>query len=754
MRTIPGYPDSKRLIQQPVGRVMLDNQWQQVKSIDLTRSLGTGLPAQIAGVDGLVSATGTVRIKDPKLPGAVVSGFNLPWGARPGVRTGQGVNIELGDTGAYGRVLTGRVDDVTGSATSADLSFTVADRIDRLYREVSIPPLSERHPSPEGFDHMRIGLHPTFVTNWIARHSGFHATPPLWADAVVSAPMVGSSWPEAGTIVRATGNPASNPYPRQRSTPWGLATSNLEALYRPNLDRATGRLNRWMYVHCLIAPPMVNAATQLRAQWPSGDYLTIRFFSNSPTAQWLQFAHVNAAGDIVSAGDIRILGEHNIGPGGAEVEVWIDGAADPNSMDSVVFRLNGVQQTDRLGELLIPAEFKTTPMDSVRFFVDGEDNIAVGGLQVGFANSIRHLSEAHGAWERTAIIETETTGALQNVPAIVKRNALELLKEQAGGELAAIWIDGQGRFRYRSRERLLNAAPSFELDFNDIEGIDWSISRTAAMRKLTVKWMAPRTWRSTEPRIDLWQGNGGTILDGDLYEEIVHPEEGVDWINVDSVSELDNTGPLLWRFNNGYGSWVSGVLLDLDAEGSDREIPAPPSHYNTGFGRLDSKSYLIRVEPLGLNGRQLVLRAPSYPTMPTVRQGINTPMLRGRGRVQWTEQETVIFDLTGPEYRDLPEYVHDAGHWVQTLGTAQGLGGAIGADVTDPRPVLSTVPLVKFDDRRELADVCIVRTPAGHPDLRCLVVKDENSLTNESAIKRTQTLALQVIDEIQDEEAA
>ena len=77
----------------------------------------------------------------------------------------------------------------------------LVDHAGRLNRTWSHPALSFRQPSPlDGGRYLAPGIHPAYLTSMAVRKSGFLATPPMPATAMVSVPMLGSMWPERGTL--------------------------------------------------------------------------------------------------------------------------------------------------------------------------------------------------------------------------------------------------------------------------------------------------------------------------------------------------------------------------------------------------------------------------------------------------------------------------------------------------------------------------------------------------------------------------
>ena len=170
-----------------------------------------------------------------------------------------------GDT--WHRIFTGKVDSSAGAVNDFEITMRVSEHVDRLATAestVSIMPKNFRMPSPvNGNRYMSIGLHAACVTAEAAAEGGFRATPmPHYAATIMSAPMLGTMWPERGvlessrTIVpKSASTTVTSDSPDFVRTWWGLTVTNTWSCYRPVAHpSATLRLDQSKAIRCFVAP--------------------------------------------------------------------------------------------------------------------------------------------------------------------------------------------------------------------------------------------------------------------------------------------------------------------------------------------------------------------------------------------------------------------------------------------------------------------------------------------------------------------
>src|SRR5690606_15383378 len=203
---------------------------------------------------------------------------------------------------------------------------------------------------------------------------------------------------------------------------------------------------------------------------------------------------------------------------GVDVVVWFT----PNGSNADVtigVKMAGGEVRTATGTVAVSATIRNTRIEQVHLYSPTIATL-LGGLQVGFASAPYDLH----AWARPAIIETDPVGQLLGVPAIVNENCLDLLKDQAASELAAIWFDEEGRFRYRSFGRTRAEPVSGNLTFDDLSSLPWSTSWSSVRESVSVTYRHPSVDRHITYRATAWEAGSITLEGSDVYEEIVHPD--------------------------------------------------------------------------------------------------------------------------------------------------------------------------------------------------------------------------------------
>lgn len=722
-RTIPGYPDPRNLVALPAAKMSWKGQQVEATEVSVRRSLGAGLPSTVAGVDDLAAATGSATWKVGK--DLVSEGLTLPW-LNPAVPVkGDPVNVDLGLGGVLARNLTGVVDVPSGDVVDGHVSASLVDHIDRFKRAFTMDPVYWRHPSPiPGAALMDPGMHPAFVTDRILRRCGFYATPPRMPGGFFSAPMMGSLWPEHGVMEfgRSHENrPGTyrDTQPDFVQTSFGMGLLSGSARYRPTTSSAV--FNNSLGFHWLSGPVRGTGAIRVRHEFTNG----------SSVAIW-QGASARQVSVIMYGTDGSQMAERFFTlPADVvdreinEFSVWINRISG-----AVVIRCNDATWNGTFPS--VPPNNSAIAMTHVQ--VDTSQMWAAG-----FVSAFMAQMDLHANWSRTAILEMSNEGDQQLIeaPTTVEEDCLSLLKSQARAELSGLWLDQQGRFRYRSRDKLMGAAPSWELTLDDVSGIQWDGGGQA--EQAIVKWTRPVTSRSNRPWITAWESSSVTIRPDDaepVWSTIAHPEGDTDWINIAPLGVLsDRTGEI--DFNKGIGSWIAG-FIESDTEGVNPVSAATYLRDYASMTRLDARSYLIQVDGRNLApGTQLVLNTADWSGLRESKRGASTPVLRAYAVVEKVEEVATGLPLGR---KDAGTYEHDSTRWIQNPQFAQRIADNLAQDLTRAYPTIQNLDVTP-DDRRDLGDVCLLHLPG--MTLRCLTVGIEDSYSNNA---RTQNLDLQVID--------
>lgn len=748
MQAITGYPDPGALSTEPVGWVYWRNQTLPASSITVSRSLGAGLPSQVAGTDDMVASEATVVVSTK---GLVTEGLHSPWDT--GLpQLGDAVDVYSGLMDKSGvrrerRILRGRVDSVDGDVSDPSVTVKVIDRVDRLKKSITVDPLNYRMPPHTGGgSERRIGLHPTYLTDRIARRCGFYATPQKEAGAWVSVPMVGSVWPEWGELEYSTATGANvGGNPSFYGASWGLGVTNVMARYKPVLRPEPGPLGLALryptYVRFLVDGPMNGGRGRIILRWPNDHTYHIRVTA----AQGLVVARFDTA----VADDVDPLTSTNYFqmplPAGSElldeldVSVWLSPADSTTTGSNLAVRAQ-INSTVLEGAIWAPTTVKSEALEQVRVYSDGEGG-AIGGVQVGSNLSVYDLH----AWSRTALYETDYDGYWNGVPALVNEDCLSLLKAQAKSTLAALWLDEDGRLRFRSRKRLLNAAPVETITVSSIRALSWRRSWDSVAELVRCEYKMPEAvrGRGIYATQDLWDAGQQQIPAGDLLEIFASPDADDDWIQVEPMLKLPTTNvdpqdvqalAQIDQFKRGIGSWASGV--SEEPGNPDSTAPVPRSWYDIGFWKIDPKTYRVTMKNL-YTDRYIVTRSPDWAGWALIRRNVPTPKLRGHMIQHWNDL-TATSATVG--VADTGEYVHDGGWWVQYETHALALADYLAGQMANPTPVYEAVEVAP-DDRRQLGDV--VTLDDGFYQKNCLILSIEDDYPAPG--ERTQVLSLKPI---------
>lgn len=646
------------LITAPLARVRFrDRVWSPL-SAQVDRELGIPGPDQSPLGSGMVAATGSVVLARP----LVLSDHGWSaWRDDPPA-PGEPVVVEASTDGGLTWVtrLVGSVDDAGGSVSDIGVSMGLVDATEALDYLVSINPLNFLHPSPtDGVASMSIGLHPVWVTNLVARRGGFYATSPYEpATTILSVPMMGSVWPERGQLVDAdtisataeTGGLPPNS-PQYKSVPWGLTVSNVQARFKPSfLEGVTGRLTRSLGVRMEVGPTG-SARSSVILRWPSGASLVVGV---SDTGVTVDVRRSDADG-IPSAYATRnrpLTAEQR--SRGFSLDVWI---TPDGGIDTIV---DGVTASHTAFTVL--AGMTADPMSEIGLY-SSTAGPPIGGIVVVSTSTRASLP----SWERTFLPDVDPDHMIWGVPTIVDRSGLELMREQAAAELSSMWIDEDGTLRYVSRTRMDARKPVRSITHADVVDADWRVGRDSVHTEVRIAYQKPRAKRGKWPTVIAWESSNDVLSPGEEFEEIIHPPEGEDWIDLDmSIEKAEQDGSNVDALNRGIGSTVGATTIQ--GSGADtREVPAYPSWYGAYVRRLDARSFLVRIiytPPEGATA-DLSISMPAFDNR--LRQ-----YLRGRGlllragaRVTWEDVEPVTRS-TGAQLTRPRVYEHDAGWWIQS----------------------------------------------------------------------------------------
>jgi hypothetical protein len=674
LQAITGW-DPTALATTPTAVVTVDGVAREVDDVQVSRELASALPGTVIGGGGLMAATGGTTWAQQD---AVEVRSLTPWAPKSGLPPAGGarVLVDLGDERGTCRILTGRVDSSDGEFGDGVITSQLVDDIDRLHRPVSIGPLLATMPplTPGGTPRWT-WMSGLWVTDWLLRQCGYYATPPAGAGAVVSVTANGSMWPEVGTVT-ACSNTAGTTYPTWASAPWGVAARDVTATYTP----ATAR--------------MLDAPLEVMLSWPgtAAENPNVRVYFGTHSVR-LTMTSGSVVAQVLNGGTPTNAATATRGTATRAVARFT-----PNG-SNIDVELRTDTGTTGVGTVAAPSGILTTAMDRVQV-VTPTSTGQVGAFKVGFPST----PFGDLAFTPTTLFNVSLVAfyPLLALPAIIGRNALDLLREHAAAVGAAMWLDEQGRVRWVARDRLGTGSPVRTLTSrDDLLDAQWSAEWRDMASRVDVKWSQPAISRARADKVTVWEGSSGGVDTGDVYEDVIHPGAGEDWIMVDQT--VTSLGPSsdLTAFNAGEGSFTGASMVDV---ATNSETWAPAGTVSTQVQQVDARTYIVTTTVGTIpSGKSVSTKAPSTAGLGlwASRYGDHLPVIRARAAFELTDVTTTS-TITGPP--DAAIYTHDAGWWVQHPDHAQAIADWLASTATVHSPHLTGVD-VTFDPRLQLGDV-------------------------------------------------
>lgn len=728
MRDVPNWPTNTDALA-PIVRVTHRGSARDVEGVTISRTLPSTVPEQVARVGGITQATASVSWSTRNDVEEVrATGFNRAANWPPAVR--DAVQISTGYRTDAGDLL---VRQITGSVLSSDgdpqsaTSSQVVDPIARLSRKVNLPPLlNNMPPLTEGGPWRGVGIYPTFFTDRAARAGSFFSTPGMGGGCVFSVPLMGSTWPERGTL--HTGllfTDRNSADLRFVETPWGLGVRDAFLGYTPSGNTT---LDRPMELTAMVPASPPGERAFLATKWGTED-IRISFRS----------------------GNVWGMVDGTIVCNLPYVEGYVHTLRVERNGGTLTLTLRDSGGREATGTASTPAEV-SGGMTEV-YVVSEAVGSPIGGAQVSFPTT---------AWTsvnytRSAYITPSTYNAtLQASPPIQDETARSLLEAQSRAELAGLWIDGDGALHWMNRLRLQGQTPAATLTSKDnLLSLPWAEDFSSVSSQVEVASRKPEAvLQSKWPQFEVWRSNYSRVeADGsEVFEELIHPPADEDWIMVDRSFNNDYTDANRMR-----GSDIGlYYFMEVGTEG-DTGYQSVEGYSRDWAGAtltlVDHTTYKLvtrvyRVTTASWDDYEFSLQ------IPTERQssiggawhaalgGMNFPVIRAHGKVMWIDVTYTASD-DGPW--DAPVMSHDVGWWVQDAGECQAIANYLARHTKAAQPYLSGVDVVP-DARLERGDVVtLIDTDLTGVEYRCLVVGIEDRLSG-TPPTWDQTCDFRVID--------
>lgn len=681
--------------------VLVNGQVREHVSWSVNREMAGDLPDQVVAGSGIRQATGSIAwAEQPEVTDKAANPWNSSAGWLP--KSGDTVVIRVSDGTTTWVQFAGVIDETSGDVGDAPQS-TIIDYTDWLNLPFNHSTVLRLHPPRnEGTDFMGVGLSPAYLVDRLFRRAGFYATPRLEPGAAVSAPLQTSVWPEYGRII-AAGSVSGTTHGKNLRAPWGWALQDFTALYEPQqtITRADP-----LQMTCMVASEHAGTFT-----------LDANFGTSQKVRLW-----VNPGRAAVALLDGVEVCRLSLGAGSV-VSLLVKGG---------VWTLKSDTGGTVTGSKARPAGDALTTVA-----ISGDQASLIAGVQVSKPTALSEFqSVAHipSAYQETGTL----LGLMDAMPSIVGRTVADVLDEISKATLSPYWFSETGKPVMYGSDVLRGRAPVQEVTtLDDITKLAWSDSRLGVRSSVSVKYRFPALNRSRYSNVLLWQGSGETMASGQEKTLFAKEPADEDWVEADDFT-VSNAGGLT-AFNQGRGTWVNSFLEDSAGSWS------PSTGYVTWSPQqiVDDETRIFKVVAGSLPaGKSLVLATPEDAVNYSPRmRGLNMPVLRGRGRVQWADM-TLTSPITGPA--GFPALEHDCGCWgVQTENTLiqQRLADYIASQVSTPSPTITGMGVV-YDPRRQLGDVITIKSPTLlGVELRALIV----GIQNEARDGYSQSLSVRII---------
>ena len=696
---LPGpLVDDTPLLSEPMARVHLRGQWWYPVSWNVVWEQGIPGPDQSPGGSGMVAAEGEVTVTRP-VPLLQRHGWN-PWRDNPPTY-GEPVLIEVSMDGGrnFRRIFTGIVDQSRGSVGNMLLSFTVVEDVDGMDAHMAVRPKNFRMPSPrDGHRYMSIGLHAASCTAEWAADAGYRATPQwIYPATIMSAPMLGTMWPEIGTledcqtVVAKSATATSTPdYPDITRTWWGLTVGNVWARYQPTFfPGASGRMDQDKAIRCFVAP--VQDGPAFVELWWGTASIVVTVDWRGVTVE-TQDGYLENGWRKVLYGRTRALTDAQKASG-FDLIVWL-------GRDKSLHILVDGDESSHAVLPSYPRQMNTAEMSQVRI-TTRPGHTQIGAVQVYSTNDRTVVKP----FKRNLVLDVDPGDVLFGVPAITDRAIIDLLREQSERLLVTTYLDELGRLWSVSRGRMDSRASVRTLTEADIAADPeprWGIGRASVYAHIHGKWLQPaasQTRMSSAAATNVWEGPNDELRPGETWETVASAPADVDWIDPDTgftKASLENVG----RINQGAGSILGGRTRQSDSDGKVTEGVPSVTWFNGEASRIDWKNWAVEVRYTPPASVKALFQMSTFPfdglSSAVAEKGI---ILRARARQVWKQFTTPRAKQTGADdsISGWRSHTHDGGWHIQSPAVMDKVLTRLGQMYAQPLPAHDEVRLVTPD---------------------------------------------------------
>lgn len=697
MREVASWPNTA--VVSPSVQVLRNGEPADVDSVSVDREIPANTPGQISAVGGVVAATGSVEWSQADDATERVA---TPWTTRDRPTLGDEVEILAGRDGANTRVFTGMVDDAGGQFSDSAFSSGIVDHVDRLNRTVSwdalglvMPPWDPNNPT----DYKRMtGLTGVYVTDKCLREGGFNATPPRDLNCVVSAPLMGSTWPEHGSLMDSCRvQDIGNGYrlsPRWTSSRWGVSTTDAYASYLPWLGDLDGKITTDTPLNITLMSGVsanMSASGYVMAYMTDGTILRLGVTSSrSLVGQVVQNGTTNT---VVTVTQGQIGGEWST----ATLRIYPDGAGG---------------WTWEIKTDLTPVHGNTTTATSAVFTTAALNRVTVyapvgtfmGGAQVSFAPLTRGSA---CMYQRTARVSVAKIWYLDAIPALASTPAIDVLKQQAEAEWAGLWIDENGVAQWRDVDRMVEATSVATLTAaDDLLDVKFRFDSQDVRRRTVVAYKSMAGSTTRQQRLIGYEASKDELEAGDSIDVWIEPESGTYWLDADDTP-LEVYGVFGGTsVSKGLGTLIG--FTGIDVNGNEVAVVDstgnPLGNWEISLEKVGTKFHFV-CNIISLPSGVDRVRMATKTTGTGAYLDMGLPLIRARGIIAEASQEYVS-PIVGPEWS--ADYTHEGSWFVQHADQAKDIGDKIAHQISTPTPVVESVDIIA-DPRLQLGDKVMVR---------------------------------------------
>lgn len=674
------------------GRVLLNG--TDIGADVVSVSLGRDIPDAMPGSSGAFRAATATVVAD--MSAVVSSRTQHPWNrtANWPPSPADTVEIWLSDGANEWRQIKGSVEEPSGDTDSAVVTFTVVDRYAALERTVNLPALSDAMPALVDANYYRyIGLQSCYITDSVLRQSGRHATPSMSDGCFVSVPFQGSTWPERGTCVssaKLAPDEIGNAYPNWYQSPYGLKVHNLNSSYSPLI---------WSGQDTVFDQPMEITQEIVDARGGS-TFIYVAFdrgqlaLAVSNTAVFARY--YPSTGAYVNLAQVSK-------PGIDRVTMRFSRSGNTLTAEIRTRSTSGALSTAVSGTTTLLAGDLAGPVTLIRATGTG----AQGAFQAAYPAA---------AWSRlgqaaSAVLHVDSSGRnrLVGLPAQVNASSTDLLSQQAEAEFASWWIDENDVLQWWDRDLLIAQPSVATLTAADhVKSIPWTHGHGSLRREVSVDYRPPAVTAKWRTDLTLWEGSGETYSQGDTDETFVNVPDDEIWLGVDyeNPTRYSTVTPNYYAINRGIRTVIGGIAVGTDGAERLTGSIAP------GVRRVTDNSFAFSVQVNALGSdEQAALQFPressTDPALWARWRGKPLSILRGKKKLVFQDGRAVAA-LTGPS--TVPDFVHNAGWWIQTPEYAQDIANYAAKILTVDQPLIDGIEIMPVFNL-QAGDVITVSDP-------------------------------------------